>query len=394
MNILITGLTLHNNKGGPALALSLINLLNRYFINAKYYMAVPSINNSIKEEEKWARIYNIDKVFGRIGIYQMLPPYYFKAKNRNRVKIFLNILDKIDLVVDLTALSYMDFPNKSFLDNLQWNLSNYLNRYLSKKKGVKFIRWTQSYGPFLYHITKQIVKKDLKSQEIIFTRGKISYKYMKGIFPYKNIYSFPDIAITLPLKQDYLKILNISKRYITISPSSVIYSIKGKQHINEIVKLIETIQKRYQILLVPHNLRKVNPNLNNCDLKICEYINSLLSNKVIIISEDLDVYNLKGIISKAYIHIGARYHSVVAALSTGVPCISISWHDKYKDIMNMYNVGEFVFNTNNIDIVIDMIKNIENNYIALKNILIKRQVILNKKIDENLKLFTEMYEKM
>ena len=35
-------------------------------------------------------------------------------------------------------------------------------------------------------------------------------------------------------------------------------------------------------------------------------------------------------------YIGARYHSLIASLSSGVPSIALSWHPKYKDLMDLY----------------------------------------------------------
>lgn len=61
-----------------------------------------------------------------------------------------------------------------------------------------------------------------------------------------------------------------------------------------------------------------------------------------LVEDDLSPIELKSLISLAYFHIGARYHSVVAALSSGVPAISISWHPKYKDLMRAYGTEDFV----------------------------------------------------
>ncbi len=51
MKILITGLTLHNNKGGPALALSLVDKMQSQFENAKFYLAVPEFRGNLELEK-------------------------------------------------------------------------------------------------------------------------------------------------------------------------------------------------------------------------------------------------------------------------------------------------------------------------------------------------------
>ncbi|MFX0132670.1 MAG: polysaccharide pyruvyl transferase family protein [Candidatus Hodarchaeota archaeon] len=397
MNILITGLTLHNNKGGPALALSLIHQLKKYFENAKFFMAVSDSNDNMAIEKIWARMYGIDGIIGALRIKEAFPPFFFLPMNFQKNKKFLKFLNGIHLIVDLTALSYMDLSHLSFKNNMVKNIANYINRYYANKKKIKMIRWTQSYGPFNSPFTKFISKQDLKYQRTIFVRGEKSFQYIKELFPNKEVYSFPDIAITLPSKTEYINKIKLGKKYLTISPSSVLYKIQKEKHIFEISKLINYLltKYKYEVILLPHNLMTtLTPSLTNCDLKVCEEINNHLKNKVKIIQDDLDVYNLKGVISKAYLHIGARYHSIVAALSAAIPCISFSWHNKYKDIMNMYEVGEYVYEGEGIDRIFEMIKNLENSYLEIKKKLIKNQKRLQSEIELNLKLFINMYNEM
>lgn len=401
MNILITGLTLHNNKGGPSLALSLIRLVKKKFKNAKFFLAVPDFNNNILFEKEWAKKYEIiDDVIATIGIKEFLPPFSFFSSYRERRKSFLKFLNKIDLLIDLTPLSYMDLPFLSLKKNLAHNLSIYTIRLCANRKKIKMIRWTQSYGPFSNFVTKFLVKRDLASQKYIFTRGKESYNFVKNLLPTKKIFSFPDVAIILPWKTNYVEKLGL-KKFITISPSSVLYTIQKKQHINEMVNLIEHLQwyySDYSILLVPYNMMRNNPTLKNCDLTVSREINRYLSKKVEIIEDDLDVYNLKGIIAKSSIHIGARYHSIVAALSSNVPSISLAWHNKYRELMEMYKMEEFVYEifsrNHNIEKVYTMVEKIFRNYNEIKQNLKESQKKLEKEIEKNLNLFIEMLNEM
>ena len=132
---------------------------------------------------------------------------------------------------------------------------------------------------------------------------------------------------------------------MTISPSAVVYS-RSERHVEEMAEVCTWLAGRgYRVCLVPHTLRVGRPDPKICDLAVCNLVAEGCSEEArpAVVSDDLSPMELKGIISQAWIHVGARYHSVVAALSSGVPCLSLSWHGKYRDIMRKYGSEEFVY---------------------------------------------------
>ena len=55
---------------------------------------------------------------------------------------------------------------------------------------------------------------------------------------------------------------------------------------------------------------------------------------------------LKGIIGKASILIGSRFHALVGALCQSVPVIATSWSHKYEALLTEYGVSEFLITPN------------------------------------------------
>lgn len=388
MKILITGLTLHNNKGGPALALSLIQYLCQKMNISTINMSVPNFDDNLKQEKIWAELYGIHHVVGAIGIKHILPPFCWNPKRTQERQAFENIVNQVDLIVDLNALSYMDLPHLTFTKNLVRNLNIYTPHYIAKQKNKPMVRWTQSYGPFRYWVSKQLIKSDLKNQKHIFARGQKSVRYLSELFAKERLYSFPDIAISLETKNDYLV---SEKKYITLSPSSVLYTLETTTHLTLLRKLVEYLLDRdYEVILLPHNLMRAAATMEQCDLKVCEELNRGLAKPVKIIAHDLDVRVLKGIISNAYMHIGARYHSVIAALSSATPVISLAWHEKYEDIMRMYRVEHYVFNRGtDFSKLQNMVEEIETNHeYIVKNLETAHKELLQL-LDKNINLFME-----
>lgn len=394
MKVLITGLTLHNNKGGPALAFSLMNQLKKYIDDLEFHMLVPRFGDNLEKEKKWKKIYGVEEVYPVPTVKIMLFPFNQLGDIQFISNNFSDTLKKMDVIIDLTALSYMDLPHRSLLNNVYSNMTNYLPKHYAIKYKIPMLRWTQSYGPFKYFFTKWIVKRDLSTQKIIFSRGEESKKFIEKILPYRQIESFPDIAISLSVQYQYidkLKEKNNIIKYITISPSAVMYNLKKEKHIEEIQTVADyVLSKGYSIIFVPHNLVLEMPTPERCDLVLIRLIAEKYANNenVFVIDDDLDPMQLKGIIAKADLHIGARYHSVIAALSTATPVISLSWHNKYLDIMKMYGLDKYV--VNNADESLDLIDELITNKDSLTKQLEEKQLLLMAQIEINTQMMVEL----
>ncbi len=308
-------------------------------------------------EKKWSVLYNLPIVEDVSG-GDFLPPFCFKRFPSRLTKVYrwLRALLASDIVLDMTAVSYVGPPLGSHRSLCSRGRFVYFCfAWVCRKP---FFAWTQSYGPFSTPLSRFLARLDLKRQAILFCRGDECVAAVKELLPTTPAMSFPDVAVVLGYSQEWGKqyVKSIlrgadSKKLITVSPSAVIHSktMRGEgisRHIEELVSLCRRLaEKDYQVLLLPHSYRPKRHDPMICDYAVSQLMAEQLTDlaNVFLLKEDLSPVDLKSIISTAHIHIGARYHSVVAALSSGVPCISLSWHPKYRDIMHMYGMQDFVY---------------------------------------------------
>ena len=355
MKVLVTGLCLQGNKGGPALALSLKKSLQQYLDGASFEFSVPA-GEEFKYEQIWSEKYGIP-VVESFSLRDFLPPFClmpFPARLR-RFWRWLQALRSADLVVEMSAITYVGPPIRPQTSVILGGRFYYF--LFSRIFRKPFLAWTQSFGPFSTRIVRLLARFDLGSQPIIFCRGDDARVAVKELLPESKALSFPDVAVLLPYDEgwgrQYCKELGVDvdrTRIVTISPSAVLYGKaksrgRASQHLEELRNVVNKCRELgLEVVVVPHTFRPGRHEPTICDFAVGDLLIESLDSTdgVFLVREDLSPMELKSIISQAHMHVGARYHSVVAAISSGVPAISLSWHPKYRDIMRMYGIDEFV----------------------------------------------------
>lgn len=405
MNILITGLCLQGNKGGAALAQSLKDVLQQEFPGADFIYSVPV--PEFTQEKIWGKKLGMD-VVRKISIKDFVPPWCFKRSSRHKRKAFMRALRSSDLIVDMTALTYVGPPKGTALGSLQTRFLYFLLAKLTRKP---FLAWTQTYGPFSSVMMRLMARSDLARQPIVFCRGQDCERTVRGLLPGKKTRVYPDVACALPYNSAEGGSLlmkwgcaDTNLKVASLSPSAVLYkSTAGQGSENMHVRFCEQIyrllkRRGYTVILIPHTYRPSNTDPDSCDKAVCDLVKGKLSpERVEIVDEDLSASELKSIISNMTIHIGGRYHSIIAALSSSVPCISLSWHTKYGDAMEFYGIGDFVLradetlNESNTERLLDKI---EHKHIELRQMLASKQADVRESIKENAQIFATIYRNL
>jgi polysaccharide pyruvyl transferase WcaK-like protein len=70
--------------------------------------------------------------------------------------------------------------------------------------------------------------------------------------------------------------------------------------------------------------------------------NMVSKDKALIAPCDLTAQQLKDIICQCDVVIAARYHSIIASLSQGIPVLAVSWHDKYAGVLGIVGQERYV----------------------------------------------------
>lgn len=203
----------------------------------------------------------------------------------------------------------------------------YLNRAYHKN-GFKTVLWGCSVEPG--KVGKKKVKKDLELYNMIVARESITYEAIRKVNP--NTFLAPDPAFFMKPMECELPKVFLDNKVIGINASPmIIFNEKSEgMAYKNYYELIDYILKNtdYSIALIPHVVWK-----SNDDREVLKQLyNDFNQDERIALVEDHKAPELKYIISKCDMFVGARTHATIAAYSTCVPTLVVGYSVKARGI--------------------------------------------------------------
>lgn len=212
---------------------------------------------------------------------------------------------------------------------------------LAMDLGKPVILWGASVGPF----DKEpgfipSVKAHLSRMDFVAVRESASYRYLTEKLGLDNVVQMADPAFMLDREAvDYARFWpQAPNGVLGVNISSLIerYARPGQDIRTEVARFIERAVRQYGlgVLLVPH----VHPLQGEHPGGDGNYMADLLGrvrdlgSSVTMMPHELNAAQIKYVISQLRFFIGARTHSTIAALSSGIPTVSIAYSVKARGI--------------------------------------------------------------
>lgn len=282
---------------------------------------------------------------------------------------------------------------------------------LAQRLGKKVIIFPNSIGPVKGIFTRIFVGKVLRNTKLITVREQVSKDYLKSNMGLETLL-FPDLGFFLKSKDvqngsAYLKSKGIpvgEKKIVGITlrpyrfPKSENPKLSYQNYISEIVSFVKTIcSQNVHVIFFAHTL---GPSAHEDDrLALRDVIDTLdgttQKNTTYIEDADHDCRDLQDMYTHLDVMVGTRFHSVIFALNSFVPCIAIAYGgNKSFGIMNDMGLNEYVFPIEKFtkdDLIISYNKILDNEHDykekikVYKEYLAKQRVELCNKVSEFLK---------
>ncbi len=364
--ILVAGLCLSRNLGGPAMALSLEKGLAERLENVRLCFGVPEY----EDEATFAKTYSYDYVFRErqiLGWAGMVPTPLLRLiravsgkggrllASRSRREAYRRAIAEADIMLNMSGISYVGDGTLS----PRSAKTRYQSCHLARRYGTPYAAFIQSYGPFDDPYVAKYARKEFASLPFVPARGRGCAELCRAISPDPGkVDDYPDSAIILPKASPEWVSAYLNSRqmktgqYTVLSPSAVMAETvldktgATKQgHIECYAQLLQKlVAERETVFLLPHMCAPGQP--RQCDRVVCRKVAARAGaagtnlSRVHVMEENLSPMQAKALIGSCRTAIVSRYLALVAAVSTATPVVTIGWNLKYEDLLDYYGVSQ------------------------------------------------------
>lgn len=296
------------------------------------------------------------------------------------------IFKECDLVYDFTS-------GDSFSDI--YGLKRFLRWTMNKQAALwvrtSLILGSQTYGPYKSQFAKIWARHIIRHSDYVYARDDLSCEIAKMLSGRNDIYKTVDVAFALPYDKQQFQFPKNDKIRVGINPSGLLWAggYKGnnqfslrldykKYCIGLIRRLIR--KNKYEIYLIPHVIYK-DLSLADNDIVACNELKKKFSNTIYAPLFDTPM-EAKGYISNMDIFIGARMHATIAAFTSGVATIPVSYSRKFEGLYNSLDYPYVISGTKiaTEDAILETLQYVED-YKELEKIIKSRDGIIRKEVE-------------
>jgi colanic acid/amylovoran biosynthesis protein len=245
------------------------------------------------------------------------------------------------------------------------------------------VQLPQTYGPFRGAIARIVTRFILRRSHTLFSRDEAGRKTVAELLPAQSpeVQVMPDIGLTMspqPLRPALVEAvtkLRARGPLVGLNVSRLLYrgGYSGTNMFglkDPFPTLIDALvadlaqQPGVQVLLVPHVCGPRNQNSQEDETRLCldllKQYQSRFGERVVYFDEFLDHREIKALIGRCDIFMGARMHACVAAVSQGVPAVCLAYSGKFAGVMAPLGTGARVVDlrTANTDEIISTVRDV------------------------------------
>ena len=298
-------------------------------------------------------------------------PAEYNPRSLGSIRRVVKRLKTCDLCFDFTA-------GDSFSDiyGLKGFVKSTIFKLLTIHYSKKFVLGPQTYGPYNHLFARFLAKQVILKSNYVCSRDYISAKVVKALCG-RDIDVFTDVAFALPYTPGNL--IKNDKIKVGVNVSGLLWNggYKGDNQFNlrmnyrdYIYTLFDNLanDSRFQLFLIPHVIILNTGSIENDYTASIELIKKYPSCSI---SPNFTTpIKAKSFISNMDIFIGSRMHATIAAFSSEVVTIPISYSRKFE---GLYNSIGYEYSINARDLTTEQAIDKTINYIENKIELINCQ---------------------
>lgn len=350
MKFCITGVTLSGNMGGAAMLYASIQNLRRRYPKSEFdLLSIYPREDKCSDQQYQFNI--IDAGYKKLIMFYLplslllwpIRKFSIVRGLLSRINYFKSLYEA-DAVVDLSGIAFVDGRG---IKLLIYNLSVFLPAVILGKKTYKL---SQALGPFETRINRIAAKFSLNKCAAVVGRGRLSYNNLQTLKMDVPIFRYPDVTFALEVSAEACKmarkILNQYRKsdlpVAIISPSEVLRRLCVNSKVNFLEAMqavIDCLQSNgFETFILPHSFAEGGG--KNNDVRFCRELYNKNPESSLILDSNNPIM-LRALIGLGDVFIGCRFHSIVSAVSMGVPSLVVGWSHKYEEMLEFYNLSRW-----------------------------------------------------
>jgi len=263
-----------------------------------------------------------------------------------------------DLVIDEAGISFVDSRGPIM------NIYAFVCAAVPLLLGVPVVKYSQALGTFNSSINRMLAKWILPKMHLICARGEITFNNLKSIGVIDNVKICADGAFSMPDDSRHTDKINeicekdsfykIKEKVISLSISSVVQKKcekKGINYIKIMTCFIDYLNEQgYNVLIIANAAREGKIKPRNNDLLVCDAVYERVQRKKMVrwYPREMTAEEIREFISHTDVLVASRFHAMIGALEKCVPTLLIGWSHKYKEVLDMFELGDYAADFSNL----------------------------------------------
>lgn len=259
-------------------------------------------------------------------------------------------LEQFDGFIDISGYQYGDaWGERGFNNVMPWV------KYCDNQT-IPMVFLPQSWGPFKEAKISTAMKLLKSAKPLTMPRDRQSAQYLQALDPTTPQPIFPDIAWLFegapgPVGAQLIAGLGIdlAAPLIAVVPNMRVYEKTGKGgSANPSLRCFAEIARhaikslKATILVMPNEIHM--PSSQNPDDRyLCSILETMINDRqhCFVVKQRASAESLKSILGQCDAVVASRYHSLLFAISSGVPAISVGWSHKYDELLGDLGLAKY-----------------------------------------------------
>lgn len=269
-------------------------------------------------------------------------------------------LKRVDCFLDISGFAYGDAWNDRGFQRIR-PIIDYC-----RKHNRPAIFLPQAWGSFEKPLVLNTLRNTLSNPNTVFySRDETSCRHLEKALdkPLGSISASPDIVFrfqggSVEQGKQILREMGCSLKrpIIGISPNMKVYERvhgtgSGNLYLQALVKLVNHCLEKHDIDIVLQANEIDEGSIRKDDRYLCSHINAAVNtpDRCFMTRQSLTSEATMALIGRFDYLVSSRFHSLVFGFSQGVPSIAVSWSHKYRELLGLFGMENYVQECRDID---------------------------------------------